>query len=437
MRHQINTILLIGQCTLHWGRMEFGNIGNYYILEPLVRQIHKAFPGANLQTTFQLSDEFCAREKIQCLPMDLYYGYSGDDLESTKKELKLVKETLESNKSACGISPFVDEVLKSDLVIDFSGDIWGDNANFLGKDRFEVGLLKDLIAQTLEKPTVMIAGSPGPFSNENTKSLAQQVYRKFRVVTNRESISKELLENEGFDVSRTYDCACPAFLFEPTHGTQSADVVARLRNLAKGKPIVGLVVCGWNFSSGPFDKWPREGDEFVAFANIAKALLDQEAFVVCMSHSNGFDVPPSPFRLKQGRDFPIAQRVFEITKNKLKNPNLYLLEDILLPGEIKSVIGALDFLISGRVHAAVAGMSQAVPTAILDYGHEPKAHKLRGFAKCVRMDRCVIDPSSPSAPHSISNLFSNRKQIQKELKNEIPNVKKLAIENFNIIKNSL
>ncbi len=384
--------------------MEFGNIGNYYILEPLVREIHKSFPEANLQTTFQLSDEFCEREKIQCLPMDLYYGFSGDDLESTKKELKLVQEILENNKSAFGISPFVDAVLKSDLVIDFSGDIWGDNANFLGKNRFEVGLLKDLIAQTLGKPTVMIAGSPGPFSNENTKYLAKEVYRKFRVVTNRESISKELLIQEGFDVSRTFNCACPAFLFEPTHGSQSADVVGRLQNLAKGKPIIGLVVCGWNFAVGPFDKWPRGEDEFAAFVNIAKALLDQGAFVVCMSHSNGFDVPPSPFRLKQGRDFPIAQRVFEITKNMLNNPNLYLLEDILLPGEIKAVIGALDFLVSGRVHAAVAGMSQAVPTVILDYGHEPKAHKLKGFAKCVRMDDCVISPILIT-PYSISKPF--------------------------------
>jgi len=62
-------ILIIGQCTLHWGRMEFGNIGNYYILEALIRQVHRQFPGFSLRTTMQLSDLFCRDERIECLPM--------------------------------------------------------------------------------------------------------------------------------------------------------------------------------------------------------------------------------------------------------------------------------------------------------------------------------------------------------------------------------
>ena len=32
-----------------------------------------------------------------------------------------------------------------------------------------------------------------------------------------------------------------------------------------------------------------------------------------------------------------------------------------------------------RIHGAVAALSQSVPTVIIDYGHEPKAHKLIGF----------------------------------------------------------
>ena len=32
-------ILVIGQCTLHWGRMEFGNIGNFYIIDPFFKEL--------------------------------------------------------------------------------------------------------------------------------------------------------------------------------------------------------------------------------------------------------------------------------------------------------------------------------------------------------------------------------------------------------------
>ena len=55
-------ILIIGQTSLHWGRMEFGNIGNYYIIEPFVREIHKNFPNATINTTLQMSDRFCKDE---------------------------------------------------------------------------------------------------------------------------------------------------------------------------------------------------------------------------------------------------------------------------------------------------------------------------------------------------------------------------------------
>ena len=66
----MKNILLIGQCTLHWGRMEFGNIGNYYIIEPFVRELHRVFPQTKISTTFQMSDRFCQDEQVEVLPID-------------------------------------------------------------------------------------------------------------------------------------------------------------------------------------------------------------------------------------------------------------------------------------------------------------------------------------------------------------------------------
>lgn len=63
-------IFVIGQCTLHWGRMEYGNIGNYYVIEPFFRELHRVFPDAVITTTFQMSDGFQKREKVCCVPMN-------------------------------------------------------------------------------------------------------------------------------------------------------------------------------------------------------------------------------------------------------------------------------------------------------------------------------------------------------------------------------
>ena len=57
-------ILITGQCTLHWGRLEYGNIGNYYITETSVRELRRVFPNAEIVTTFQMTGDFCRRDRI-------------------------------------------------------------------------------------------------------------------------------------------------------------------------------------------------------------------------------------------------------------------------------------------------------------------------------------------------------------------------------------
>ena len=54
-------ILVTGLCTLHWGRLQYGNVGNYYIVEPLFRLLHSFFPDYEVVTTFQMDDEFIKR----------------------------------------------------------------------------------------------------------------------------------------------------------------------------------------------------------------------------------------------------------------------------------------------------------------------------------------------------------------------------------------
>ena len=169
-------IFIIGQCTLHWGRMEYGNIGNYYIVEPLFRELHRVFPNAELVTTMQMTEEFQVRENIKVVPMDLYYAWNENDLEIAQKEYEIAKKYKET-----GIiketTPFIDEVLKSDLVIDFSGDMWGENADLAGKNRFYIELLKNRTVQFLNKKNVLFLASPGPFDSKMS-DFAKEVYEE-------------------------------------------------------------------------------------------------------------------------------------------------------------------------------------------------------------------------------------------------------------------
>lgn len=431
-------ILLIGQCTLHWGRMEFGNIGNYYIMEPLVRELYKTF-GTDLQlkTTFQMSERFCQDEGVSVIPMDYYYGWNANDLSLALEELSIANLY---NKTGALVkeTPFINEVMQSDLVIDFSGDIWGDNADFLGDDRFLVGLCKDRVAQLLRKKTVMLAGSPGPFNNKEILPFAREVFENFDLVTNREAISINLLKDSGFNIDKVKSLACPAFLFEPTEGEKKEQLLKKEGLLNRNRPIIGFILCGWNFQEGPFDKWPRSDDEYTVFAKAIEYLVNEFDVDVCvMSHSNGFPIPPEDFELIHGRDYPVTKQLQSVVskRNEIDLDRVFSLDGVYNTWDTKAIISSFDMLISGRIHAAVAGLSQHVPTVIIDYGHEPKAHKLNGFAEVAGVLNLVSNPNNADdLKQKLKFCWKNRETISSNLKNKMNEVRMDSKMNFSLLK---
>lgn len=427
-------ILLIGQCTLHWGRMEFGNIGNYYIIEPFVRELHRVFPNATIKTTFQMSEEFCIREKVKVLPMDNYYGWTGNDLDVALREIGIAEKYAKTGVFE-EVTPYIEAVMDADLIIDYSGDIWGDNANLLGRNRFLVGLYKDLVAQKLSKTIVMLAGSPGPFSDSKSREIAKEVFKGFDIVTNREPLSKDILDENGFDVQHVQSLACPSFLFQPSKSSCINTLLKKEKIIGSCEPVIGFVLCGWNFTQGPFDKWPRDDEEYTAFAEAVEFISESiGAKVYLMSHSNGFPIPPKEFKLIHGRDYPIIKQLQRVVNQRGIAKNVFALDDVYDAWTTKAIIGHFDMLVGGRVHSTVASTSQCVPTVIIDYGHEPKAHKLRGFAKVTSMDKYVADPSKEyDLINKIDKCWNERDIIRSKLEDIIPTVKKMASQNFDAL----
>jgi len=149
-----------------------------------------------------------------------------------------------------------------------------------------------------------------------------------------------------------------------------------------------------------------------------------------MSHSNGFLLPPD-FELIHGRDFPFAEQLYKMLSERGLESDVTLIRGIYTPAETKAIIRQFDLLVSGRVHAAVAALAQCVPTVIIDYGHEPKAHKLKGFAAVADVVEYVADPAEPEdLIKKIQDAWSSRKAITKRLQRQIPRVCALARENF-------
>ena len=113
-----------------------------------------------------------------------------------------------------------------------------------------------------------------------------------------------------------------------------------------------------------------------------------------------------------------------------------LLDGVYDPWTTKGIISQFDVLISGRMHGAVAGISQNIPTVIIDYGHEPKAHKLAGFAEVAEMENYIANPNDTNDLILKATMcITNRAQIRKDLERKMEKIKAEAKEQFDILNN--
>jgi colanic acid/amylovoran biosynthesis protein len=150
-----------------------------------------------------------------------------------------------------------------------------------------------------------------------------------------------------------------------------------------------------------------------------------------MSHSNGFPIPPEEFKLIHGRDYPIIKQLQHVLDERGKAKNVYALDGIYDAWQSKAILGQFDMVVSGRVHAAVGAMSQLVPTVVIDYGHEPKAHKLKGFAEVAGQLENVAQPDTASdLLNKMNQVWNNIGDVKSSLGKHIPKVKQLGKENF-------
>jgi len=430
-------IFIIGLTSSNLGGMEFHNLGNYAIMEPLIIFLKKEFPHANISMSIQMSDNFCREYNVKSHRDKRFWTYGFWTGIATARDIilisiwSIIKYSMNIDIDSIINSSKLLKVLKnSDIIIDFSGDIYGDNANY--RQFFEDNC-RMIFAKILGKPVVFFVGSPGPFHKLGRKLIAKNVLNNIDLVICREPISTELLIDIGIDQKRLVTTACPAFLFEANKDNEIETILRNESIIPKMKPLVGLIICGWNMPIPPFSKIPRNEEELEPFAELIRHLIKKlNVRVLLMSHQNRTDEKGN---LVKGPDHYILSQLYHMLDNENYDNDLMMLKGLYDASTSKAIIAHFDMLISGRIHGAVAGLSQCIPTVIVDYGHEPKAHKLRGFAELVAVEQYVCNPnSSQDMIQKSTHAWENRTEFKTHLSKRIPEVKALAISNFSLLR---
>jgi colanic acid/amylovoran biosynthesis protein len=403
-------------------------------MEPLFRELHRVFPDSEIVTTFQMTDEFEKSESIRVLPLKFYYEWNDQDLVAAEREYRLASKQNEDCVSP-DKSDYIDLLGTVDLVVNVSGDMWGDNAEQVGANRFLVDLYKMRTAQLMGIKTVLFAVTPGPFSDDKTKEFAKEVFAGFDLVICRESNSEYNIREWGFPTDNIMTYPCPSFLFQAAPKKYAKDILKEnceyIDTLGK-RPLCGFTIGGLNMPTPPYDAWPRENRQYKVFADCVEQLLNiTGGKVMLISHTNGFHQPPD-FKLINGRDYPILEQLQHILAERGVGDDVFLIQDPHLPATTKALIGLCDLFVAGRVHASVAAISQFVPTVFIEYDSNVIwSKKMLGFSSLVGMQDYVGNPSDKLAlSQTIAKCWSEREEVGAALKTRLPDVQRRARQAF-------
>ena len=117
-----------------------------------------------------------------------------------------------------------------------------------------------------------------------------------------------------------------------------------------------------------------------------------------------------------------------VKKNKNYKEHITLINEPLLPCNIKRVIGSLDMIVTGRVHASVAATSQCIPTVYMEYDRRViYSDKMTGFSAQLGMEEFVCEPQNlKELKEKVTECFNHLDSVKARLENIIPIIKEEA-----------
>jgi polysaccharide pyruvyl transferase WcaK-like protein len=287
-----------------------------------------------------------------------------------------------------------------------------------------------LLGLVINKPTVIYAQSIGPFNNFIIRNLARFILRRVDLVTVREKITLEYLNNIGIHGHHIHLTSDSAFLLEPAPRGTIRKILEEEGITVGKKPLIGIspsqAIHRWAVkdSANLDERYVR----YVNFmANIADYLIEKlDATVLLIPHvmtSNG--------------DGVVSRKILHAIKNK---GGVRIIKHEYDAEEMKGIIGACDMMIGCRTHSTIASTSMYVPTISIAYSHKTQGiigEMLGQKDFIVDIRKKNFDDALLETISKIDSMWANRGRIRRELKEKMIKVRKSAELNAKLVKSIL
>jgi colanic acid/amylovoran biosynthesis protein len=311
----------------------------------------------------------------------------------------------------------VEAFQRSDAVLS-SDDIFSST---YGRLREELAQLK--AAACFRKPTVLVSHSVGPFKTRGEQQAFAKAMTHVQLITARESISLEYLENMRLKNTRVELTADPAFCLEPD--IEEIEKLYSTYNIPREKALIGIA--------------PSQAITHFAqtsYENHFNALRQLILFLTQNLDCHVMLIPHVQERNAEDDDRIICDLLYRKTGSP---------EEVTVVGlthsaeEIVAIVSRLDVMIAERMHAAIAGLSQNVPTFVIGYSIKAEGilGDILGFDSLKDYLLPVKKLDNARLKERIKNLYDRRKETATFLSKKMPSFKEKARRNFTLIMSLL
>jgi len=238
-----------------------------------------------------------------------------------------------------GISPYVEKLAESDLVLSLGGDNYSEDYG-IPSFFWDLGIL----ARQFKVPFVIWAGSVGPFNSKKGKEIAVKGLKSVSMVTARENITVDYLKKIGYggEIVRVFDSA---FMLEK-------------KEIPLPKFKRNYDTIGFNISPIYYRYTSKNSDEVI---EIVGTFLEKVA-----GRHNILLIP----HVMSNKDINNDAIYMRCLSERLDN--VVMADANYDSMELKYLISKCSLFIGARTHATIAALSEGIPTLSLGYSIKAK-----------------------------------------------------------------
>jgi polysaccharide pyruvyl transferase WcaK-like protein len=276
---------------------------------------------------------------------------------------------------------------------------------------FLTGLLE--VAAAVGAKATLLGCSFNQQPEADAIAALRRLPRQVRICS-RDPVSQQRMEAAlGRPVTLVADAA---FLLPPSQTTSP------LLKWIQQQRKAGRILLGVNTNSTLINTVQHlDPEQFVSHyvATLTQLLADQQNLsFVLVPHDDRFEI----------NDVSLANQVLEQLPEHVK-VHCNMLEFPTSPGEVKTVCGELDLVVTSRMHVAIAALGQGIPSLSIGY-----QGKHEGLYEHFGLPELLISPAEAFAPqgllHFIQQHLSQRQRLQAQVEAQLPQVQSLARLNF-------